>query len=56
MADEMIKSFEDLHKVVQKYGRQTVIYRGVKDTSYELVPEVGRYETFTASNIVSTPI
>lgn len=51
MVDKRIESFDDLHKVVSKYGKRTVIFRGVTKTDYELIPEVGRYDEFTASNI-----
>ncbi len=44
MSDKIIESFCDLHNAVRKYGPKTVIYRGVKDESYLLKPEVGRYK------------
>nr|CBX30566.1 hypothetical protein N47_E40780 [uncultured Desulfobacterium sp.] len=37
-----IKSFGQLHEVVMSYGRKIMAYRGVKDSSYGLVPKVGR--------------
>jgi len=37
-----IKSFDQLHEVVMSYGRKIMAYRGVKDSSYELIPKVGR--------------
>jgi hypothetical protein len=46
MTEHTINKFEDLHKVVQAYGEKTIIYRGVKDISFELVPNVGRYKKF----------
>jgi len=51
MADKTVDSFDDLHRVVNKYGKRTVIFRGVTRTDYELIPEVGRYDEFTASNV-----
>lgn len=44
MANRIINSFGDLHDAVQKYGHETIIYRGVKDESYLLKPEIGRYK------------
>lgn len=46
MAEYIVDSFEELHKVIQTYGKSVMIYRGVKDTSYELIPNVGRYKKF----------
>jgi len=51
MTDRMIKSFADLHACVESYEHKTVIYRGVTDVSYELIPDVGRYEDFKAATI-----
>lgn len=51
MADKSIKSFSDLHSVIEGYGKKTIIYRGVTDVSHELVPEVGRYKVFNSSEI-----
>ena len=38
-----INSFEDLHAAVKGYSGSVTIYRGVKDTSFALVPKIGRY-------------
>ncbi len=46
MVDKTIDSFALLHEAVEAQGKKTMIYRGVKDTSYELVPKVGRYAKF----------
>jgi type I restriction enzyme M protein len=43
-----IESFEQLHSALERYERKTMIYRGVPDQSYELVPKVGRYNEFKA--------
>ena len=48
MSDRVISSFEDLHKIVQGYGKTTVIYRGVTKTDHELISDVGRYRRFYA--------
>jgi hypothetical protein len=42
MEEIRIKSFGQLHEAVMSYGRKITAYRGVKDSSYELVPKVGR--------------
>ncbi len=51
MADKYIKSFNDLHDAVQRYGKKTIIYRGVKKVSHRLIPDVGRYDAFESSTI-----
>ena len=51
MSDKMISSFDDLHKVVQSYGTDTVIYRGVTKDSHELIPDIGRYDGISSSKI-----
>lgn len=51
MADKYISSFVDLHQAVESYGKETVIYRGLKTLDYDLIPDVGRYAKFNSSNI-----
>jgi hypothetical protein len=46
MADKLAESFEDLHKWVESFGKKTIIYRGLRDLTFELVPKVGRYKKF----------
>lgn len=46
MKDKRIDSFGALHDAVQEYGKETILFRGVKDISYGLVPKVGRYKKF----------
>jgi len=46
MKDKRIDSFGALHDAVQEYGKKTILFRGVKDITYELVPKVGRYKKF----------
>jgi hypothetical protein len=46
MKDKRIDSFGTLHDAIQEYGRKTILFRGVKDINYELVPKVGRYNKF----------
>ncbi len=46
-----IDSFEKLHAAIQSFGKVTVIYRGVRKTSYDLVPRIGRYKKFTTTTI-----
>ena len=36
MAEKPVESFQDLHKLVQGYGRKTMIYRGVTDVLHQL--------------------
>jgi len=46
MDDKKIDSFGALHDAVQEHDKQVMIYRGVKDATYKLVPKVGRYKRF----------
>ncbi|MDC4224476.1 MAG: FRG domain-containing protein [Candidatus Manganitrophus sp.] len=46
MADKVINSFSDLHAAVEAYGDSIIIYRGVKDKDFKLVPKIGRYKKF----------
>ena len=39
---QMVRALEDILKVVQEYGKITVIYRGVGSAKYQLIPKVGR--------------
>lgn len=46
MADTVIESFADLHAAVEATGDKIFIFRGVKDSAYELIPKVGRFAEF----------
>ncbi|MHB8121700.1 MAG: type I restriction-modification system subunit M [Desulfuromonadaceae bacterium] len=39
---ETIQSFVDFHSLIEKYQGESVLFRGMKDDSFELVPSVGR--------------
>ena len=43
MDEKTIQSPFDFHKLVDDYGRQPVIYRGVSNSRYALIPKIGRY-------------
>lgn len=45
-APKEINGFDDLHEVVQSFGKESVVYRGVKDSAHLLVPKIGRYDEF----------
>ena len=51
MDDKRIDSFGALHDAVQECGKKTIIFRGVKDINYGLVPKVGRYKKFKELSI-----
>ena len=38
----IIKSFEDFHDAIKKYSGKIVLYRGVRDVNYMLIPKLGR--------------
>lgn len=51
MDDKRIDSFGALHDAVQECSNKTIIFRGVKDVDYKLVPKVGRYAKFKGLSI-----
>ncbi len=53
--EKIIDSFATLHEAVQECGKKVMIYRGVKDVDYQLVPKVGRiakFEKFSAEELL----
>jgi hypothetical protein len=46
-----IGSFAEFHAAIEAFGKQTVIFRGVRKKAYPLVPKVGRYERFSEADI-----
>lgn len=50
MREHKIKSFGELHGIVEKHLGQSFIYRGVSSTSHKLIPKLGRCR-FKSSNI-----
>ena len=42
MKEFEIKTFTELHEIIEKYDARTVIYRGVKSVKYPLIPKIGR--------------
>lgn len=47
---EDVKSFTELHSVIQKYRtKQKTIFRGLRCASYDLIPSIGRCEPFGRS-------
>lgn len=42
MEEYRIHSFGELHEIIDRYENRTMIYRGVKSVSYDLVPKIGR--------------
>lgn len=48
MPKVIIDSFAALHKAVEADGDNIMIYRGVKDASYALIPKVGRFARFAS--------
>ncbi len=49
MPEIIIKSFEDFHHAVMSYERRTIAYRGVRKSSYELIPKIGRVKFLEGS-------
>jgi hypothetical protein len=42
MKEIEIKTFTELHQVIENYDARTVIYRGVKSSQFPLIPKIGR--------------
>ncbi|MCP4115751.1 MAG: N-6 DNA methylase [Desulfobacteraceae bacterium] len=39
---ETVHSFVDFHNLIEEYQEENVVFRGMKDASFDLVPSVGR--------------
>jgi hypothetical protein len=52
MADIPIESFNDLYDAVEQYSDLTVIYRGVRSITYQLIPKIGRYRRLHSTDRV----
>jgi hypothetical protein len=37
-----IKTFTELHGIIEKFDARTVIYRGVRSAKFPLLPKIGR--------------
>ena len=46
-----INSFEEFHAAVQAFGKRTVVFRGVQNASYPLIPKVGRSDDLSLQQI-----
>ena len=42
MKEVEIKTFGELHQIIEKHDARTVIYRGMKSLRYPLIPKIGR--------------
>lgn len=42
MKETEIKTFSELHEVIEQYDARTVIYRGMKSVTFPLIPKIGR--------------
>jgi len=42
MKEIEIKTFTELHNVIENYDARTVVYRGVKSVKFPLLPKIGR--------------
>jgi hypothetical protein len=42
MNETAIKTFAELHALIENYDARTVIYRGVRSVQYPLIPKIGR--------------
>lgn len=42
MKEIQIRSFSELHEIIERYDARTVIYRGMKSVQFPLIPKIGR--------------
>lgn len=42
MKETQVKTFAELHELIEQYDARTFIYRGVKSVQYPLIPKIGR--------------
>lgn len=42
MKEIEIRSFSELHEIIEDYDARTIIYRGMKSVQYPLIPKIGR--------------
>jgi hypothetical protein len=52
MSDPKITSFLDLHQALSQFVGKKVIFRGVKDVAYKLIPKVGRLKDLKQEEIL----
>ena len=45
MKEFEMKTFTELHDIIEKCDARTVIYRGVKSVKFPLIPKIGRIVT-----------
>lgn len=50
MKEKSIKSFAHFHDEIQKNNNLIVIYRGVRNVNYELIPKIGRFKPTSSSS------
>ena len=42
MKETEVKTFAELHAIIEQYDARAVIYRGVKSVDFPLIPKIGR--------------
>ena len=42
MVERVIRSFEEFHQAIMAYKKRIIVYRGVRKSSYKLLPKIGR--------------
>jgi len=53
MNEPKIKSFLDLHQTLSQFIGKNVIFRGVKDVRYKLIPKMGRVKGLELTKLLS---
>lgn len=44
METAVVTTYSQYHDAVMSFGKNVVVFRGVKSTEYELIPKIGRYQ------------
>src|SRR5438067_2937656 len=56
LMDVTVRSFQEYHDQILVYDGDTVIFRGVRDSAFALVPKVGRPELRLRGDLLETEV
>lgn len=51
MKCDPIETFAQFHEFIESFGKEPVVFRGLRTESHALIPKLGRYENITPQNI-----
>jgi type I restriction enzyme M protein len=50
--EKIVSSFEELHTCFQEYDYNEVVFRGISNTQYQLIPSIGRITNFISNDFI----